>query len=171
MTLHPIWNIRPRNSQDKDWVEVVKGAYGDCSSQIGRQQYWEKQSVTLGTWKQTGDFYEMLPGNLSLEIELNLKLCLGMFCLGGGCYQKSTIIHEFIHALGFYHEQNRPDRDDYITIIWDNIYEVQQYNFKRHYTSLTFNVPYDGKSIMHYRPRAWSKNGLNTIESKVKNNR
>ena len=41
--------------------------------------------------------------------------------LGNGCWTKGTIIHETMHALGFFHEQTRPDRDNYVNIVEDNI--------------------------------------------------
>ena len=41
--------------------------------------------------------------------------------LGNGCETKGVAIHEVMHALGFFPEQSRRDRDSYIRIMWNNI--------------------------------------------------
>ena len=38
-----------------------------------------------------------------------------------GCIYLGTAIHELMHAVGFYHEHTRNDRDSYLYIYYSNI--------------------------------------------------
>jgi hypothetical protein len=44
--------------------------------------------------------------------------------LGQRCWYLGIVIHELGHAVGFWHEMNRPDRDDWIYVYWNNIIPV-----------------------------------------------
>lgn len=85
--------------------------------------------------------------------------------IGSGCGYGSTI-HEICHALGFWHEQSRADRDNYITIHWDNIENEHKHNFTKHVKNTALFGDYDYSSIMHYSKYAFSRNGKPTIECK-----
>ena len=41
----------------------------------------------------------------------------------------NVIQHEIMHAIGFYHEHNRPDRDNYITVVEANVLVGKENNF------------------------------------------
>jgi len=81
-------------------------------------------------------------------------------CLGAG---DRTTIHELLHALGIYHEQSRPDRDDFVRILWDNIDGGKDGDYAHNFAKVE-NVrstdAYDTRSIMHYSRNAFGARAL-----------
>lgn len=75
---------------------------------------------------------------------------------------KGTVMHEMLHAAGFYHEQSRSDRDQFVKIHEENLMpgRINQFQIEPGLTQST----YDYCSIMHYPSTAFSKNMLPTIE-------
>ncbi|XP_068140017.1 seminal metalloprotease 1-like [Drosophila tropicalis] len=93
--------------------------------------------------------------------EMNLET----YPLGEGCFRPGTILHEFMHALGFYHQQSSAIRDDYIQVVYDNIVPGKEFNFEKYSADKVtdFEMGYDYDSCLHYRPGAFSTNGEDTI--------
>ncbi|XP_014663838.1 PREDICTED: astacin-like metalloprotease toxin 5 [Priapulus caudatus] len=87
--------------------------------------------------------------------------------LGEGCESTKTAVHEMMHCAGFYHTQSRTDRDYYVNIYEENMYEGTEYNFAK-YTADQVDLYgyYDLYSIMHYDCYSFSKNNEPTITAK-----
>ncbi|KAI2655270.1 Meprin A subunit beta [Labeo rohita] len=88
--------------------------------------------------------------------------------IGDGCGLKSIVEHEFLHALGFFHEQSRYDRDDYVTINYENVVPGYEGSFNKvsEDVSTTGGTPYDYYSVMHYGKYAFSNGNGTTITTK-----
>jgi len=80
--------------------------------------------------------------------------------IASGCWPSTLkMAHELGHCLGFWHEQTRPDRDDYVQIDTSNILDADEHNFdikpaadvypKQEY-GLHDSLTYDFDSVMHY---------------------
>ncbi|KAL4703517.1 hypothetical protein ACJJTC_018101 [Scirpophaga incertulas] len=92
-----------------------------------------------------------------------------MVIFGYNCLSLGEIVHEIMHVLGFSHEHTRPDRDEHITIVWDNIKPSYKKYFQVQSENHLLNIPYDYSSVLHYPSRAFSKNGQVTILSRENN--
>lgn len=89
-----------------------------------------------------------------------------------GCIWKPTVIHEFMHAAGFWHEQSRQDRDKYIGVALQNVKKDMRHNFNK----VTNNEArligtYDYQSVMQYKSTAFTMNGKKTMLRKDGSNK
>jgi hypothetical protein len=62
-----------------------------------------------------------------------------------------TICHELAHVFGLWHEHQRPDRDHFVEILWDNINPQYQHDWEIIANGIV-KGPYDFTSVTHYEP-------------------
>lgn len=90
---------------------------------------------------------------------------------GAGTFQEivvtnwtvGVVAHELLHAIGFFHEQSRSDRDTYIDVLEENISPACLFQYAVGGGVTDFG-DYDFYSIMHYSQFACSNNGLPAFE-------
>jgi hypothetical protein len=63
-----------------------------------------------------------------------------------GGFSRGNILHEMGHAVGLFHEHQRPDRDEYVTVAGGN---ATNYG-RKDPNEVLLLTPYDYLSIMHY---------------------
>ncbi|KAL5010248.1 hypothetical protein ScPMuIL_012553 [Solemya velum] len=88
--------------------------------------------------------------------------------IGKGCEKVGTAVHEIAHALGFWHEQARTDRDNYVRVLTKNVSPDYLAEFTKINSTVASSrgYPYDYNSVMHYSEYAFSNTGYPTIKVK-----
>lgn len=79
--------------------------------------------------------------------------------IGKNCDKFGIVVHELGHVIGFWHEHTRPDRDDHVSIVRENIQPGQEYNFLKMEPEEVESLgeTYDFDSIMHYARNTFSR--------------
>ncbi|OWA50927.1 putative Zinc metalloproteinase nas-7 [Hypsibius exemplaris] len=102
-------------------------------------------------WTLQADYLSIIRGFACFS-SVGFQGGLQLLSLRNGCVENSGVIqHVLMHALGFYHENARVDRDDFITLNEDNIDPaVSKDSFGKYVSSKQDELPYDITSITHY---------------------
>ncbi|KAM7320015.1 hypothetical protein ACRRTK_020458 [Alexandromys fortis] len=133
------------------------------------ERYRLKTCIDFKPWSGEANYISVFKGSGCWSYVGNSHVGKQELSIGENCDRIATVQHEFLHALGFWHEQSRSDRDDYVTIVWDRILSGREHNFNIYNDSVSdsLNVPYDYTSVMHYSKTAFQNGTEPTIVTKI----
>lgn len=160
-----LWNTRvvPYNiSSELDETPAAKSVI------LSAMKEWEQSSCLKFVRRTTEENYIAFFKGNGCWSWVGRQGGMQQISLASGCWSQGTVVHEIGHAMGFWHEQSRPDRDEHVEIIWENIEEGKAHNFRKYNVSQidSLGVPYDYISVMHYSPTAFGISGSTTIKAK-----
>ncbi|TDH16473.1 hypothetical protein EPR50_G00019820 [Perca flavescens] len=132
-------------------------------------QYRLKTCIDFTPWKGEKNYISVYKGSGCSSSVGNQRVGKQRLSIGKNCDRLGTVEHEFLHALGFWHEQSRADRDDYVNIMWDRIEPGKEHNFKKYddKVSSALGVAYDYGSVMHYTKTSFNIGSEPTIVTKI----
>uniref|UniRef100_A0A8D3CQN9 Metalloendopeptidase n=1 Tax=Scophthalmus maximus TaxID=52904 RepID=A0A8D3CQN9_SCOMX len=142
---------------------MISGNFSGSQRAIFRQamRHWEKHTCVTFTERTTEESYIVFTYR-------PCGCCSYVGRRGGGpqaisigknCDKFGIVVHELGHVIGFWHEHTRPDRDEHVSIIRDNIQQGQEYNFLKMEPGEVDSLGevYDFGSIMHYARNTFSR--------------
>ncbi|KAM9538754.1 bone morphogenetic protein 1-like [Salvelinus alpinus] len=142
---------------------VISGNFSGSQRAIFRQamRHWEKHTCVTFIERTTEESYIVFTYR-------PCGCCSYVGRRGGGpqaisigknCDKFGIVVHELGHVIGFWHEHTRPDRDEHVSIIRDNIQAGQEYNFLKMEPGEVDSLGevYDFDSIMHYARNTFSR--------------